>query len=55
MVIRDDRGATLAYHLLFDSASAGYLWDCLIDAMAEFEGGLIGLTAVQALDDSRPT
>jgi sarcosine oxidase subunit gamma len=51
IVIRDDRGGTLAYHLLADSASAQYLWDCVLDAMVEFEGRPVGLTAVKALDD----
>lgn len=49
VICRDDRGGTLAYHLLFDSASAAYLWDCLIDAMAEFGGGPVGLKAMQGL------
>jgi sarcosine oxidase subunit gamma len=52
-VIRDDLGpgapATLAFHLLFDSASAAYCWDCLIDAMAEFDGAPVGLWAIEAL------
>ena len=49
-VIRDDLGSgaltTLAFHLLFDSASAAYCWDCLIDALAEFDGGLSALEAL---------
>lgn len=49
IIIRADHGQTLAYHLLFDSASADYLWPCLRDAMAEFGGAPIGLTALQAL------
>lgn len=49
IVIRDDRGKTPAFHLLADSASAAYLWDVLRDAMAEFEGRLMGLTAARAL------
>ena len=48
-VIRDDRGGVPAFHLLADSASAAYLWDCLLDAMAEFAGTPIGLTAVRGL------
>ncbi|MDH3966196.1 MAG: hypothetical protein OEU56_04145 [Rhodospirillales bacterium] len=51
IVVRDDRGGTLAYHLLTDSASAEYLWDCLLDAMVEFEGRPVGLAAVRALGD----
>ncbi len=49
LIARADQGRTLAYHLLCDSASAGYMWDCLLDAMAEYGGGPVGLTAVQGL------
>ncbi|MGI9418800.1 MAG: sarcosine oxidase [Geminicoccaceae bacterium] len=49
IVIREDRGETPAYHLLGDSASAGYMWDCLLDAMAEWRGRPVGLTALSAL------
>jgi len=52
IVIRDDKGGLPAYHLLADSASAGYLWGCLRDAMAEFGGTPIGLRAVRALTNS---
>jgi sarcosine oxidase subunit gamma len=52
VVIRDDLGpgtpANLAFHLLFDSASAAYCWDCLVDAMAEFDGTPVGLSALEA-------
>lgn len=37
-----------AYHLLADSASAEYLWDCLVDAMAEFGGSVAGLNHLLA-------
>ena len=49
IIIRDDRGGQLAYHMLCDSASAAYLWDCLVDAMTEFDGRPVGLAAVRAL------
>jgi sarcosine oxidase subunit gamma len=49
IVIRDDRGEVPAYHLLGDSAAAGYIWDCLLDAMAEWKGRPVGLSALQAL------
>jgi len=49
VIVRDDLGDTLAYHLLCDSASAMYLWGCLLDAMAEFDGGPVGLTALRGL------
>jgi sarcosine oxidase subunit gamma len=47
VVIRADLGELPAFHLLGDSASAGYLWDCLLDAMAEFSGCPIGLAVLQ--------
>jgi len=46
-LVRDDKGRVPAFHILADSASATYLWDCLIDAMADFEGGPVGLGAVR--------
>ena len=49
IVIRDDLGPLPAYHLLFDSASGAYLWDCLTDAMAEFEGAPVGLEGLRRL------
>ena len=53
VVIRDDRGDVLAYNLLGDSASAEYLWDCLLDAMAEFDGAPVGLEAVKGLGETQ--
>jgi sarcosine oxidase, subunit gamma len=47
VVIRADVGLLPAFHLLGDSASAGYMWDCLLDAMAEFSGAPVGLAALQ--------
>lgn len=49
IVIRDDLGQTPACHLLADSASAGYLWEVLGDAAAEFDGGPVGLDALRRL------
>lgn len=49
VVIRVDRGDVPAFHLLGDCASASYLWSCLVDAMAEFEGAPVGLSAWRAL------
>jgi sarcosine oxidase, subunit gamma len=43
IVVRDDIGETLAYHLLADSASALYLWDCVVAAMADFDGEIVGI------------
>ncbi len=49
IIIRDDQGAVPAFHMLGDSASAGYMWMCLNDAMEEFDGGPVGLEAVLQL------
>ena len=49
VAIRDDHGSTLAYHLIADSTSAGYFWDAVLDAMAEFDGRPIGLDSLLAL------
>ena len=46
IIIRDDLGSLPAFHMLGDSASAGYMWMCLLDAMDEFDGGPVGLEAV---------
>ena len=49
IVIRDDLAGIPAYHVLFDSASAEYLWRVLLDAMAEFDGAPVGRDALIAL------
>jgi sarcosine oxidase, subunit gamma len=45
VVVRDDGGLP-AWHLLLDSASAEYAWDCLLDAVAEFGGRPAGIVAL---------
>ncbi|RMD61266.1 MAG: sarcosine oxidase [Alphaproteobacteria bacterium] len=50
IVIRLDSGDAPAFHLLADSAAAGYLWSCLVDAMGEFNGRPVGLAALRALE-----
>jgi len=49
IIIRADLGSTLAYHLLADIASAEYLWTCVEDAIAEYDGGIVGLAALRSL------
>lgn len=49
IVIRDDRGAIPAFHLLADVASAEYLWGAVLDAMSEFGGAPVGLEALRRL------
>ena len=50
IIIRADCGAVPAYHLLFDSASAVYLWACLLGAATEFDGGPAGFAAMWEQD-----
>ena len=49
IIVRDDLGAVPNYHLLSDSASAAYLWACLLDAAEEFGGRPVGLSALRSL------
>jgi sarcosine oxidase subunit gamma len=53
IVIRADLGELATFHLLGDSASAGYMWDCLLDAMAEFSGRPVGLGVLQRAEASK--
>jgi sarcosine oxidase, subunit gamma len=52
VIVRADLGELPTFHLLGDSASAGYMWDCLLDAMAEFSGRPVGLAALQQAEAS---
>lgn len=47
--IRSDLGDLPAFHLIFDSASADYLWRSLRDAMIEFEGMPVGYDAIVSM------
>lgn len=49
IIIRADLGGTPAFHVLADSASAEYLWSCLLDAMTEFDGAPVGWSALRHL------
>jgi sarcosine oxidase, subunit gamma len=49
ILIRRDLGSTYGLDMVADSASAVYLWSCLTDAMAEFNGRPVGLTALKTL------
>ncbi len=52
VVVRADLGGTLAFHVLADSASAAYVWDCLRDGAQEFDGRLIGVSVLRDLERS---
>ncbi len=46
LIVRADVGTVPAFHILGDSALAEYYWQSVIDAMAEFEGRLVGVAAL---------
>ena len=48
IIIRSDLDETLNYYLLADTSSAEYLWDCLLDAMHECGGTVVGLQSIKA-------
>ncbi len=50
IVTRADIGNTLAFHILADSASALYFFDCLIDAAQEFGSSHACLNVLRNLD-----
>jgi sarcosine oxidase subunit gamma len=49
IIIRRDAGTTPGYYVLSDLSSAEFLWTCLLDAMAEYDGAPIGIAAVRQL------
>jgi sarcosine oxidase subunit gamma len=49
ILARADLGGVPVVHLLADSASAGYLWACVTDAMNEWTAGPVGLSALRHL------
>lgn len=51
ILIRNDLHTTAGFYVLADSASADFLWPCLIDAMNEFGGRPVGLEALRILGD----
>ena len=51
IVLRTALGETPMLYLLADSASTEYLWNCLQDAITEFNGTAIGLTALRGIAD----
>ncbi len=49
IVIRNDLSGTCRYLLSTDSTPAGWLWDCLIDTMQEFDGQIVGCSNFDCL------
>ncbi len=50
IVIRDDIAGIASFHLLADSASAEYWWECLLDAGSKYELRVVGLDALRELN-----
>lgn len=49
VVIRNDLGRTPAFYVLSDISGVEFLWDCLLDAMQEYGGYAVGVSALQRL------
>jgi sarcosine oxidase subunit gamma len=49
IVIRNDVGEIPCYYLLGDNSCVLYMWACIVDAMAEFDGRKLGLQAIQSV------
>ena len=50
IVIRDNFAEIPSFHLLADSASAGYWWECLLDAGSEHDMIVVGLNVLRELN-----
>ncbi|MCT2530663.1 hypothetical protein N2382_07300 [SAR92 clade bacterium H921] len=49
IVIRHDLGSTPCFYVLTDASATEFLWDCLLDAMAEYTGAPVGVSALRTL------
>lgn len=50
IIVRRPCRDTPCYFLLGDASSAQYHWDCLLDAMVEYDGRAVGVEAIRHLD-----
>ena len=48
IIIRRDLQEVPGYFILVDSSLTEYLWGCLLDAMQEFEGGVVGYEVIRS-------
>ncbi len=51
IILRRDLGTTTCFYILSDTSFAEYLWDAMLDAMAEFDGIPVGILALRALEN----
>lgn len=49
IIIRQDLDKHINFLVLVESATAEYCWDCLVDAMQEFSGQIIGASTLATL------
>ena len=49
VVIRNDLGGIPGFYILSDISGVEFLWDCLLDAMHEYGGYPVGISALQRL------
>lgn len=52
ITVRQDINDTLAFYILSDLSSSEYLWECLLDALLEFNGCPVGIDALHALGNN---
>jgi sarcosine oxidase subunit gamma len=51
-IVRHDVEGVLSYYLLGDSSMSLYTWNCIVDAMKEFDGEILMLPALADLERS---
>ncbi len=49
VIVRHDINEVLCYYLLGDSSTILYMWTCILDAVSEFNGQVLGLRAMHSL------
>ena len=49
VVIRNDLGSIPCFYILSDISGTEFLWDCLLDAMVEYNGYPVGINALHRL------
>ncbi|MFQ5660117.1 MAG: sarcosine oxidase [Gammaproteobacteria bacterium] len=50
LILRVDLGTTPCFFILCDVSVTEYLWDTMLDAMAEFQGMPVGIMALRSLE-----
>lgn len=53
IIIRHDLQATNGFFLLTATSAAEYLWECVADAMVEYDGKPVGIAALQSIAKTR--